>query len=956
MKRLLMPVLLSAIIAFGDLSFVSNPAINFISAGNWQVTFELSEAADVEVAIIDTSDWSIVRHLAAGVLGANAPAPLVQNALQQTLTWDGKDDLGNTVSTANQNISVRVRAGMSVSLDQMAGGSPYGFSGINGLLLDNDGKAYILGMAGYNDFSALRQYDAQGNYLKTLFPYAANHPMNDISGFGVNNWLNGKISPKTTRVFAPDISSSLLSGNNKYSYITMCSRLVGLDSAGNILAAGLGSNKIMRVTRDGAKVDAGNEAAFVTSPAYLVYTIGGPLCATLSRNGKCVYLSGIYYNTNSNTRTLTDVIAPDTGFWRDGRVFRVDLTTGAAAPLISLTGVPTTVGARMPVIGPLNTEPGGAGYAAIHGTTVDGSRIFICDRLNQRIGVYDTSGTYITGVPVKDPDAVAVNGNTGELYVVSRNNSVSSFTVGFVKLYKFSAWNNSPAVVCSTLITTTVASNYEGAFVSLGLSGVKPVIWVAYRTFGVKVFQDDGGGFTVIKDFQAEGGDGNLGFDRPAVDRKSDKLYFNDSWDGLYQVEDWSNPKVTPCSTATRRLYAGDVTVSPDGELYLRENTIYMPYEGPITRYTLDHVHVPIPYANTNANQVINHIWSRKETLAGYGDKGIAVSTDKRTAYVAMVDVNHAYILNSYYIGVLADSGSPSWGQEKIDTILKPFCPKGGGIRFDAKGNLYLGVPVRSPDHQIPSGFQTDWGYGMGVGSIVRFPAGVKGSVTWDPVVVTGADKTYPQGLAPMSNDGGSDCCCRSPRFDVDLYGRLYIPNAITQKVAVADNNGNTIADFGEYGNWDSWGGNSPVPTTDVPFAWPTGAAASDNYIYVTDMINTRVVRVRMDYAINSMPLSTSARVAMPQEVMQLTASPNPFIPESRVQWVLPRASRVTLGVFDISGQLVKTLISSEMSAGVHTVSWDATDRNQAKVAAGIYVYRMSVNGKTMLRKTILSK
>ena len=40
----------------------------------------------------------VVRHLAAGVLGNNPPAPLLANSLSQSFAWDGLDDLGNAVA------------------------------------------------------------------------------------------------------------------------------------------------------------------------------------------------------------------------------------------------------------------------------------------------------------------------------------------------------------------------------------------------------------------------------------------------------------------------------------------------------------------------------------------------------------------------------------------------------------------------------------------------------------------------------------------------------------------------------------------------------------------------------------------------------------------------------------------------------------------------------------------
>ena len=87
------------------------------------VTFTLDKRADVEVAVLDTTN-RVVRHLAAGMLGADTvpPRPL-QCGLSQTLVWDGKDDAGKPIRRGP--FRIRVRAGMTPTFGRMIGGSPY---------------------------------------------------------------------------------------------------------------------------------------------------------------------------------------------------------------------------------------------------------------------------------------------------------------------------------------------------------------------------------------------------------------------------------------------------------------------------------------------------------------------------------------------------------------------------------------------------------------------------------------------------------------------------------------------------------------------------------------------------------------------------------------------------------------------------------------------------------------
>lgn len=94
--------------------FTSGP--NVLQNGNSAtITFAISEMADVEVAVIG-EDGTVLRHIAAGVLGGtyNPPLPL-QPGLAQTIVWDGKDDNGDFC--LSMNVKIRVRIGVLPDYD-----------------------------------------------------------------------------------------------------------------------------------------------------------------------------------------------------------------------------------------------------------------------------------------------------------------------------------------------------------------------------------------------------------------------------------------------------------------------------------------------------------------------------------------------------------------------------------------------------------------------------------------------------------------------------------------------------------------------------------------------------------------------------------------------------------------------------------------------------------------------
>ncbi|MBU0983807.1 MAG: T9SS type A sorting domain-containing protein [candidate division Zixibacteria bacterium] len=79
---------------------------------------------------------------------------------------------------------------------------------------------------------------------------------------------------------------------------------------------------------------------------------------------------------------------------------------------------------------------------------------------------------------------------------------------------------------------------------------------------------------------------------------------------------------------------------------------------------------------------------------------------------------------------------------------------------------------------------------------------------------------------------------------------------------------------------------------------------------------------------------------------------PNPFNPTTEISFSLPEASTVRLEVYNVAGQRVATLVSSEKySAGNHTVTWDANG-----TASGVYFYRLEAGNFTDSRKMILLK
>lgn len=83
---------------------------------------------------------------------------------------------------------------------------------------------------------------------------------------------------------------------------------------------------------------------------------------------------------------------------------------------------------------------------------------------------------------------------------------------------------------------------------------------------------------------------------------------------------------------------------------------------------------------------------------------------------------------------------------------------------------------------------------------------------------------------------------------------------------------------------------------------------------------------------------------------------PNPFNPQTTISFDLPSAQNVQLDVYDISGELVKTLINGPRIAGNHRVTWSGVDQQGREVSSGVYYYRMDAGHFSQIRKMTLVK
>ena len=204
---------------------------------------------------------------------------------------------------------------------------------------------------------------------------------------------------------------------------------------------------------------------------------------------------------------------------------------------------------------------------------------------------------------------------------------------------------------------------------------------------------------------------------------------------------------------------------------------------------------------------------------------------------------------------IASDGRIKDYGFVEIKTLA-------AGVRVDRAGNVYVGCTIQPRDALPPKALAAKMPdrprrlFKRVYGSIVKFGPqggiikpggsgalacpGAKGLV---PFVAQGATWVHP-GYSPMlsrvsDRRGGPACSCRNGRFDLDEFGRLFVPDAVSGRVEIIDSNANTLGFVGRRGGPDAAG---------VELGWPTVVAASDKALYIADYLRYRVVRVKLGY------------------------------------------------------------------------------------------------------------
>ncbi|HTX18285.1 MAG TPA: FlgD immunoglobulin-like domain containing protein, partial [Bacteroidota bacterium] len=107
--------------------------------------------------------------------------------------------------------------------------------------------------------------------------------------------------------------------------------------------------------------------------------------------------------------------------------------------------------------------------------------------------------------------------------------------------------------------------------------------------------------------------------------------------------------------------------------------------------------------------------------------------------------------------------------------------------------------------------------------------------------------------------------------------------------------------------------------------------------------------------------VSSSTLVSGPASETPLTFGlsdnyPNPFNPSTKIDYVVPVNEKVSLIVYNVLGQRVRTLISGPMAAGHYSITWDGRSETGSVLSSGVYLYRLQAGPSAIVKKMLLLK
>jgi hypothetical protein len=91
-----------------------------------------------------------------------------------------------------------------------------------------------------------------------------------------------------------------------------------------------------------------------------------------------------------------------------------------------------------------------------------------------------------------------------------------------------------------------------------------------------------------------------------------------------------------------------------------------------------------------------------------------------------------------------------------------------------------------------------------------------------------------------------------------------------------------------------------------------------------------------------TMPVTSNMDFVQPEMTIKLNQNaPNPFQKETTIDFYLSKHGSTQLRIYNCKGQVIRSLLDSQLGKGSHTAVWDGKDAHGVSVSSGIYFYRL---------------
>jgi len=855
-------ILLADAGAGGDAMFVQKPTAAR-DGDTVTIRFAVSAPTDAEVAVLDATG-AVVRHLAAGRLGDAPPRPFAKG-LAQTLAWDGKDDDGK--AAAGKPFSVRVRLGLTAAFDRIIGWSGQRIDAPQAMACGPDGTLYVVhgeSFYGHRQTTLVTAFDREGRYLRQVYPGPGGLPKEKRAGWPHLALGGGGEAPVIHHV----LTRSLYPG----AYLGAPGK-----DLGNLAATGDGRLVIVcgpattlsslikyADVREGRRVlilgaDGGAPENFL-GPVVAGLKTGGRGYVAVSPDSRYAYVSGMGATNISGVRKPAEI---------HHVVYRMPLDGAGKAEQF---------------IGTLRKPGGGkTGLNDPRGVAVDGEgNVYVADHGNKRIAAFKPDGSYLGEIPAEGATRIMVSRKTGAVYA----------RVG-PALVKYGGLKD-PAKNAEVALPRINKDPRHSYCFALDDSGDAPVLWMSTTRWvlhrlvrlvdrgdrfeatgdpiGARVRKDNPG-LPFIMNVAPLGE--KVVTCTPSFPRASTTARTYDLATGAYKGAFLLKAADGNREKRNALFFCGsEYTAGKDGRLYTQTGGFMWPAKnqanpGTVRRY--DAEGYPEPFEKLGKHFI------HKYYHGHYRPAGMFVTRTGRIYLAAFPGYRgRDQKEKGLKVTVIAPDGS-------VEDERRVFIQGAtvGGIAVDREGAIYVGVQMWPKGKRLAERFTGKLPKSSPIGHprrmyeqqgmLVKFPP-AGGRIVADPdgpwmghaggyakvgrknepvpVRIEGALWTRRLGFIPINATNEAGCQCENTRFDVDEFGRVYIPDLYGFRIVVLDPAGNTVTRFGAYGNMDNRGPTSPHPTPAIPLGWPIAARLAGNRCLIADLTNRRIVAAGFRYGV----------------------------------------------------------------------------------------------------------